>query len=351
MVLVTLLDRFAFEPLGARFLPANRVADGAWIALILAATLGWSGTRGRSTGEVPPVDRREVLVGLAGVLLLVAAALPSGALALWPRAADWPTLASVERGLRLGDLWAALRGAPSGRVLFLRSAVPLVYGAPWGTAWYRPHTHVTALAPLRSGRAIVHGTFTHPSPIAALIYRGDAGPGPITQLAEQLDGRSLFGRPVETLDAGMLEGHAHGLGISVVVALDEDASRLRALDEDRAFTKREAPPFLIYVRRDGTDLPRAIARDRWTITLTAAGDAWVSTRTAYYPLWHASVGGVPLETRRGRFGDLEVRLRGSQGPRAVDLAYGPGAPEISGIVVSVVGGAVWLVACRRRKSA
>src|SRR5262249_29307702 len=186
----------ALEPLGARFLPANRVADRALIALILAAALGWSGLRRAPNGGTP---HREILVSLVGMLLLVVVGLRSGALSLWPRAADWPTLAVVERGLRLSDLWAALREAPPGRVLLMRAGVPLVYGPPWGTLCYRPHTHVTALAPLFSGRAIVGGTFTHPSPIAALLYRGDAGPGPITQLAEQLDGRSLFGRPLESL--------------------------------------------------------------------------------------------------------------------------------------------------------
>ncbi|PYM72613.1 MAG: hypothetical protein DME03_17610 [Candidatus Rokuibacteriota bacterium] len=345
MLVVTLLDRVALEPLGARFLPANRVADGALIALILAAALGWSGLRRASSNGTP---RREILVSLAGMLLLVVVGLRSGALSLWPRAADWPSLSVVERGLRLGDLWAALREAPPGRVLFMRSGVPLVYGPPGGTAWYRPHTHVTALAPLFSGHAIVGGTFTHPSPIAALIYRGDAGPGPIRRLAEQLDGVSLFGRPLESLDAETFNGYAAALGVGVVVALDEDASRLRALDDNRDFTRRPAPsPFLIFSRRDGVELPRAIDGDRWTLALTATRDAWVSARTTYYPLWHASAQGVPLPTRRGRLGDLEVRLSGD-GPRAVDLVYRPGVAEISGIVISVLGGVVWLAACRPR---
>jgi hypothetical protein len=363
MIVVTALDRFALEPLGWHFLPANRVADGAWIALILAAAIGWCGT-GRSAPDAPPavsgsattavsrLERREALVGLAGVLLLIVVSLRPGTLALWPRAADWPTLESVERGLRLGDLWTALRDAPPGRVLFVRSAVPLVYGPPWGTAWYRPHTHVTALAPIYSGRAIVNGTFTHPSPIAALIYRGDAGPGPITRLVEQLDGHSLFGRPLESLDAATLNRHADGLGISVIVALDEDTPRLRALDDSDAFERRAAPaPFLLYARREATAVPRPLARDRWTVTLTAGGDGWVTTRTAFYPLWRASAQSAPLETRRGRQGDLEVRLGPGPDPRAVDLAYSPGAPELSGIAVSLVGGAVWLVACRRREKA
>ena len=363
MIVVTLLDRFVLEALGARFLPANRVADGAWIALILAAAIGWSGA-GRSGPDAPlsasspatsPVlhpERREALVGLAGVLVLVVLSLRPGTLALWPRAAEWPTLASVERGLRLADLATALRGAPPGRILFVRSAVPLVYGPPWGTAWYRPHTHVTALAPVYSGRAIVHGTFTHPSPIAALIYRGDAGPGAITRLAEQLDGHSLFGRPLESLDAATLNRYTDRLGISAVVALDEDASRLRALDDNDAFRRRAAPPpFLLYARRDGMEIPRPAGRDLWTVTLTADRDGWASTRTAFYPLWGASAQGVPLETRRGDLGDLEVRLGASGDPRPVDLAYGPREPEISGIAVSLVGGVVWLVAWRRREAA
>ena len=341
MVLVVLVDRFALEPLGLRWLPANRVVDGAWIAFIMAAGLGWSRAL---------LPRRELVTGLAGVLAALALFWPSQprTLTLWPRAADWPSLPSIERGLRLSDLWAALREAPSGRVLFVRSAVPLVYGGQESREWYRPHTHVTALAPVFSGRAIVNGTFTHPSPIAALTYRGDAGPGPITRLVEQLDGVSLFGRALDTLDPETFNRYADRLGISAVVAIDEDAARLRALDENAAFARRASPaPFLIYVRRQAVELPRAAGAGRWTIGSVADQDAWVTTRTAYYPLWRARVQGAAVETRRGSFGDLEVRLGAGAGARTIELDYGPGVPEISGIVVTAVG-VIGLVAFRRR---
>src|SRR3989454_979330 len=198
------------------------------------------------------------------------------------------------------------------------------------------------------GRAPGCPPFSAPRDVHALAPPRGVAVAPV-RLAEQLDGRSLFGRPLESLDPETFNGYAERLGISVVVALVEDASRLRALDDNRVFAKRASPaPFLIYVRREAVVLPRAVAAGRWTITLPADRDGWVSTRTAYYPLWRARVQGEPIATRRGDLGDLEVRLSGSGGPRAVDLAYGPGTPEIAGIVVSVVGGVVWLVLSIRR---
>jgi hypothetical protein len=43
-----------------------------------------------------------------------------------------------------------------------------------------------------------------------------------------------------------------------------------------------------------------------------------------------------METRRGADGDLEVKLDAG-GTRAVELDYRAGAPEIVGVVVTVVG--------------
>ena len=363
MALVVIVDRFGLEPLGLRWLPANRVVDGAWIAFVLAAALGWSGARRVPSPPALETDaepstrfpRREIATALAAVLLAVVVAWPGQrTLTLWPRAAAWPSLATIERGLRLTDLWTALRAAPPGRVLFVRSSVPLAYGSHGGSPgpreWYRPHTHVTALAPVFSGRAIVNGTFTHPSPIAALVYRGDAGPGPITRLVEQLDGVSLFGRALAALDAETFNRYAERLGISVVVALDEDAPHLGFVDDNRAFARREAPePFLLYARREAMALPRAVAPGRWTITLTSDRDPWVTTRMAYYPLWHARVEGVPMETRRGADGDFEVKLDAGA-TRAVELDYRAGAPEIAGVVVTVLG-LVGLVVFWRRGNA
>ncbi len=339
LALVVLLDAMVLEPLGLRWLPADRVLDGVWLALALAASLGWAALPWPAS-----VRRREAVLGLAGVLALALLSLRGEALTLWPRASEWPSEAAVERGLRLPALWTALRAAPPGRVLFVRSAVPLAYGPEW----WRPHTHVTALTPRETGRAIVNGTFTHPSPIAALVYRGDAGPGAITRLVERLDGESLFGRPLETLDAPTLNDYARRLGVSTIVALEDDLPRLPALADNPVFrARRSEPPFVIW-RGPPIALPEPTGPGAWRIALDAGPGGWASARVAYYPLWRARAGGRALETRRGALGDLEVRAPASGA--VAELAYAPGAPEIAGLVATALGVLMWLPAWRRRAS-
>jgi hypothetical protein len=338
---VVALDAVVLEPIGLAWLPADRVLDGFWLALVLAAGVG--------AGHALPrlAAWRRVPVSIAAVVMVLATAALSLAgrdtLTLWPRTGDWPAYAATERGLRLPALWAALREAPEGRVLFVRSGVPLVFG----TEWWRPHTHVTALTPVKADRAIVNGTFTHPSPIAALVYRGDAAPGPITQLVERLDGHTLFGTPLETLGAPTFNALARRLGVSVVVALDEDVPRLTALADNPVFaTRRSEPPFVIW-QGPPVVLPRLLEPAPWHVPADPRPDGWASLRVAYYPLWRAAAGGVPLPARRGALGDLEVQV--PAGVAAIELSYRAGVIEWAGVGLTVVGILVWLWAGRRAK--
>ena len=335
------LDALVLEPAGRRWLPADRVLDGAWLAVVLAAGL----TAGRlGAGRALPRPLL-ALVAVAGVIALSLAG--DRTLTLWPTPRLWPTYAATERGLRLPALWAALREAPEGRALFVRSSVPLAFG----TEWWRPHTHVPALAPLHAGRPIVNGTFTHASPVAALVYRGEAGPGPIRRLVEELDGHSLLGQPLEALDGAALDRLARTLGVSVIVALDEDVPRLSAaLEGSRFAARRTEPPFVLYTGPP-VSLPSPGPGGSWEITLAGTTGAWTSARMACYPLWHASAGDTRLETRCGPHADLQVRL---PGPSAeVTLRYRPGAPELSGLALTVLAAAAWpaTAAIRRRRGA
>jgi hypothetical protein len=227
-------------------------------------------------------------------------------------------------------LWKTLAAAPPGRALFVRSGVPLVYG----TAWYRPHTHITSLAPVVAGRPIVNGTFTHPSPVAAYVYRGDLNGGALTRLAEQLDGHTLFGMPLRDLGAALEGDGPERLGIAVVVALEEDVPSLSLgpMSEHGAFRSTSLPPFVVYTRTAAVALPREVAPGRWQIEAHGEPGAWVSAHIAFYPLWHAKSGGVPLLTRQGPAGDLEVRLERRDSP--ITLSYRAGVPEVAGVTVS-----------------
>jgi hypothetical protein len=342
---IVLADALVLEPLGVRWLPANRVVDGFWLAVVLAGGLALGDLLRRLArrGRMPIAALAAVTVAL-----VVAGSAPTATLSLWPRRGEWPTLGPTARGVRLDDLWTSLATGPEGRVLFVRSGVPLVFGEEW----WRPHTHVTALAPLATGRGIVHGTFTHPSPIAALVYRGPAAPGPMRLLAEQLDGRSLFGQPLERLDAGTLGAYADRLGVALIVAIDEDVPRLSLLADDRLFRRLPAPPpFVVYARRAPVSIPTPAGAGRFSLQLDGAPGAWTTARMAYYPLWRARVGERELPTRRGALGDLEVRLDAAS-VRA-DLTYGPGLPEIAGSAVSALSAGLWVLAVvvsRRRGS-
>jgi hypothetical protein len=254
-------------------------------------------------------------------------------------AGSWPPLRGIERGLRLLDFWTALGRLPEGRTLFVRSGVPLVHG----TDWWRPHTHATALTPAASGRDIVNGTFTHPAPIAALVYRGDAARRPITQLVEQLDGHTLFGESLDALDAVRFAARADRLGIVAVVALEDDVTELGWLAEQTAFRRRiELAPFAIFVRENPVALPSTDNGHTWRITLTGDAGAWVPARVAYYPLWRVEAEGQRLDKRRGEDGILEVRL--TQPLQTVTLRYAAGVPEILGVAVTAAALVAWAAA-------
>jgi hypothetical protein len=328
MAAVVLVDRFVIEPLGIRWLPADRVADSAWLAFVLSA----GATGGRLLVTLTrDRARARVAVALATVAVTIALALPARTLTLWPPLVGWERYATIERGLRLDALWARLRAAPPGRVLFVRSGVPLVYGSQW----WRPHSHITALTPLVTGREIVNGTFTHPSPVAALIYRGDAGPGAISELVERLDGGRLFGRDLDGLDPDTYNRYADGLGVSTVVALDEDVPHLRALRDNPRFTRApDSPPFVIYTRREPVALPRVVGPSHLRLPIDSTRASWLPARISYYPLWRATADGRSIATRRAEMGDLEVQ---SPRPAAeIDLDYARGPAETIGLAITAL---------------
>jgi hypothetical protein len=343
MAAVVVADALLLAPAGVLWLPADRVADGLWLALALGSAPALA-SMARLGGRPWP---RLAALGALALLPVLAAGRDEPGLTLWPRPGQWPTLGEVVRGLRMETLWQALGEAPPGRVLFLRSAVPLAYRPEW----WRPHSHVTALTPARAGREIVGGTFTHPSPLAALFYTGSPDARSAV-LAEELDGRVLLGEPLERLNPARFAEVARRLRVSVVVALDEDAGRLGFLGGAADFRPwRRLGPFLLFVAPEPRPLPEPLSG--WVAAYRVrveAGPGWSEPGLAWSPLWRAEGPAGPLPTRRSALGLLEVRR--PPGPGPVVLRHGPGPAEWLGLGLSAMAAALAagaaLAATRRR---
>ncbi len=337
---LVVLDALVAAPLGMAWLPADRLMDGLHWGLVVGGAIGFAGMAARFARPVVPS-----LVALAACVPLSWGAYEPG-LSLWPWAAQWPKEHEVVRGLRMDALWESLRSAPPGRVLFLRSGVPL----DWRPEWWRPHTHITALTPLRTGRAIVGGTFTHPSPVAGLLYTGSAANRPLTLLAEQLDGRSLFGRPLETLDPATFNRLAGRLGISAVVALEEDVGRSLFLSDNPLFKRQpRIGSFNVFFSGDARSEPMAIGPQRWRVAVAAGAAGWLPLPVAYSPLWVARAGAARLALRRDDLGLLEAAV--PAGATSVELEHRPGVAEWAGAGLSLLSVAgLGLVSLKRRRS-
>ena len=334
------LDAWVAAPLGIRWLPGDRLVDGFLLALVIAASL--------AAPILPSRFPRLGHAGAAAVLVAVTALLSGGApepsLSLWPKWGQWPTYGELDRGVRLGALWQALREAPPGRVLFLRSAVSLQYRPEW----WRPHSHVTALAPVLAGRDIVNGTFTHPAPVAGAFYTGSAVFRPVTTLVEQRDGVSLFGVAYAEMTSRAFSAWCRRLAISAVVTTDEDEGRLGFLDADSGFAgPRRVGPFLVYVSRTGRPLPAPAGFQRWTWPATGSG-AWREVPMAFSPNLRARAGAAELPVGGDDAGLLVVGAPPAGGA-VIELRHEPGAAEEIGLALSALSlatlGAAWV---RRR---
>ena len=331
------LDALVAQPLGAAWLPADRLMDGLHLGLVLGAAAGFAVlVAGRARPAVA------ALVALA-VCVPLAWGPDEPGLTLWPRPREWPREEEVTRGLRMDALWEAIRHAPPGRVLFLRSGVPL----DWRPEWWRPHTHLTALTPLRAGRPIVGGTFTHPSPVAGLVYTGSAAPGALTLLAEQRDGQTLFGRPLEALPAETFNALARSLGVGLIVALEEDLGKAGFLSDNPTVTMlSRIGSFRLFAISAAPGQPVQTGDQQWRISVSTAAAGWVALPIAYSPLWVAHADGASLAVRRDERGLLEVALVAPAS--SVDLEHRAGIAEWTGVALSLATVLVLLAVWWRR---
>src|SRR5262245_1569711 len=147
MAALVALDSLVAQARGHLWLPADRLVD----SLLLAVIIGAAQAAPRLAARFPPEGAPAAAAALLFPALLLSGGSPEPALTLWPARGEWPRYEEVVRGTRIDALWSALRDAPPGRDLFLRSGVALDYRSEW----WRAHRHITALTQVRTGRAIV----------------------------------------------------------------------------------------------------------------------------------------------------------------------------------------------------
>jgi 6-pyruvoyl-tetrahydropterin synthase-like protein len=348
MAALVAIDALVLAPLGILWLPADRLADSLLLALVLGASLGTLPLAAR----LPRLTHMTVAMLALGVVMLLSAGSSEPALSLWPLHGQWPKYDEVVRGTRIDALWSVLAQVPPGRVLFLRSALHLDDRREW---WW-PHSHITALTPVMTGRQILNGTFTHPSPIAGLLYSGSSGSRAIRTLVEERDGRTLFGRPLESLGVEEFSRWAGRLRVSAVVATDDERGGLAFLDTDSEFAApRRIGPFRVYLAKDARPLPEPAGSQRWRVLpgpdRRPGERVWIAAGLAYSPLWQAESAGRPLSMRRDAAGMLEVDLPPA-GAGEILLTHSPGAAEAAGVLLTTVSSLVTglaLLAGRARK--
>jgi hypothetical protein len=317
----------------------QRLLDGVVLTAIWAAGLGAGVIAERlvPARADPRVRPLVALVGIAVVAILPDTRARPPTVSLWPAPGEWPTLEEVTRRHHLDRLWGALRGG-SDRVLFLVSSLRL----DRNPAWYGSHSHVTSLVPIMAGRETVHGTYTHPSPVAARFYTGQATPpARLLTLAERLDGKTLLGEPWEQLTAATFDRFARRLRIATVLVPAGDAARARFLGP--AYTPvAEAAGFVIFERRD-RPWPRVerITGRRYRVLVSPTGGVWIPTGVPAYPLWQVKSATGRLEARVDDWGFLEFRVPVDL--FEAELVYAEGWLEWAALALTVGGAAAWLV--------
>ena len=149
---------------------------------------------------------------------------------------------------------------------------------------------------------------------------------------------TLFGRPLESLGPGEIEPWIERLGISVVVASEEDAGKLAFLDtSSRLLPPRTIGPFRVYIARQGAVLPQAAGSQTWRVT-TDGSAGWRGVGFAYSPLWMASSNRRPLPVRRDASDMLEVEVPARV--TEITLEHRPGLAEHLGVLISAIAAAL-----------
>jgi len=194
---------------------------------------------------------------------------------------------------RLEELWETLR-AEEGRVLFTSFYAQLNRKGDLEIP-----TTLPALTPLFANRQTMGGTFTHWSPIAALMWVGDTNPPVLWGRVEEIDDRALFGVPLEDLDDARVYDYCRRFNITTIVATINDFRARTFLDASPRFESYYSNGYFFayrvkeytsaWIDAQNSDVALiAFGDDEIVLRVRAAqADARVNVKVYAYPLWQA----------------------------------------------------------------
>lgn len=267
----------------------------------------------------------------------------------YPKENDEPRfLSQALADYRLDELWEVLR-ASEGRILFTSFYTHL---SARGTEPFP--TTLPALTPSFTQRQIMGGTFSHWSPITALMWVGQINPPVLWGRIEEQDDRALFGTPLEELSDAQLYNYCQRFNITTIVASINDFLTRTFLDASPHFQSYYNNGFFFVYRVKGYDNtwidPRKAIVDLTTFTdqeitfrvRAARSNASVGVKVYAYPLWRAYTDdGQSLQIMRDDLGLMRILLpRGEN--YSVTLRYEDGPAEQIGTLISVFSLALFL---------
>lgn len=207
-----------------------RLIGEFYFAMILLAALGVSALSEWLARFVPPrvrVSLAMLIVVLVSAVLLIPFAQTS---AHFARPGGEPRfLSQAIRDYRLDELWQVLRATP-GRVWFTAFYTRL---NARGTESFP--TTLASLTPLFAQRQMMGGTFSHWSPIGALMWSGELYPSALRGLPEDRDDRALFGVPIEKISDQQVYDYCRRFNIITIVASINDFRTRTFLDASPYF--------------------------------------------------------------------------------------------------------------------
>lgn len=328
-----------------------RLLGEYYFAIILLAAVGISEIA-TWFAKIPLFSKAPRLAAWSATLLpcafMLSSFLPSHAF-FYPRENDEPRfLTQAITDYHLDELWNVLRMSP-GRVMFTSNNTRL-NAKDKGDV----NTTLAALTPLFTQRPLMGGTFSHWSPIAALMWSGSLQPPVLWGRVEEFDDRSLLGVPLEEFSDEDLYAFARRYNVTSLVASVNDFQTRTLLDASPHFQSYYNNGYFFVYRVEGYEnawidghhaAVDVVTFEDDDITLrvrAAESNASVDVKVFAYPLWRAFTdSGEELDIARDGGGLMRIALpRGEN--YTVTLRYEYGIVERLATLISIAGVALFL---------